>query len=182
MININNHDQRCHLEGKEALKVVAMGREDWRQAIRRSSLSLPSPSSSPSSSPFSSSSSLLTTSGGHRAGARRQQWAKAADGTRPHGHPCRLLLDPRAHIFLVNIVSIIVFIGIALMVSFFLDPRAHIFLVNFIIIVLGLSSWSLILCLFLVGQTKVAKFLTNAAHVQSFLWSLILRLLRSNQP
>ena len=29
---------------------------------------------------------------------------------------------------------------------------------------------------------KVAKFLTNAAHIQSFLWSLILRLLRSNQP
>ena len=113
MININNHDQRCHLEGKEALKVVAMGREDWRQAIRRASLS----SSSPSSSPSSSSSSLLTTSGGHRAGARRQQWAKAADGTRPHGHPCRLLLDPRPHIFLVNIVSIIVFIGIAFMVS-----------------------------------------------------------------
>ena len=58
----------------------------------------------------------------------------------------------------------------------------YIILVNFIIIVLGLSLWSLIICLFLVGQTKMAKFLTNAAHVQSFLWSLILRLLRSNQP
>ena len=154
MIYINNHDQRCHLGGKEALKVVAMGREDWRQAIRRSSLSssLPSPSSSQSS----SSSSLLTTSGGHRAGARRRQWAKAADGTRPHGHPCRLLLDPGPHIFLVNIVSIIIFIGIAFMVScrFFLDPRAYIFLLNFIIIVFGLSSWSLILCLFLVVQKK----------------------------